>query len=111
MTIVLVRPVPGTELAENKDEAAKFRQEIVLPAFETEKKVVLDFSLVETATQSYVHALIAEAVQRDPERAFKLIEFRSCSPSVQQIVKTVFEYTLLARESAGDRVPESEGAS
>lgn len=103
--------MPGTTLAENKDEAGRLRDQELMPALAEGEKVRLDFDGIETATQSYVHALIAEAVRRYGDRAFELLEFRNCAPAVQYIVRTVFEYTLLAQADA-DRASDlpSSGA-
>lgn len=111
MKTIKISPVPGTTLAENKDDAARLRDDVVLPALAEGEGVRLDFGGIETATQSYVHALVAEAVRRYGDRAFDLLEFKHCAPGVQHIVRTVFEYTLLAQaNAAGDGVEEESDA-
>lgn len=100
MIVIKVQPVPGTTLAENKDEAKRLRQRDLLPALERKEQVVVDFEGIQTATQSFVHALIADAVQRYGDQVFSLITFRNCAPGVQHIIRTVFEYTLLAKANA-----------
>ncbi len=97
---IVVAPVPGTTLAESKDEAKKLRESKILPALEAGKSAQLDFGKVEFATQSFIHALVSEAIRRHGENAFDLLEFSNCSEEVRQIVLTVFEYTLDAAEAA-----------
>jgi STAS-like domain of unknown function (DUF4325) len=98
---ISIEPVPGTTLAESKDEARELRVEI-LAALAAGEEVELDFGKVGTATQSYVHALISEAVRRYGPKTFDLLLFRNCSEEVKQVVYTVCEYTLLAAEEARD---------
>jgi hypothetical protein len=103
---IVIEPVAGTTLAEDKDAAAELRRSVILPALDAGEPVLLDFRKIETATQSFIHALIAEAVRHHAERAFDLLEFKNCGPGVQHIVRTVFEYTLLARDTAGGAAPQ-----
>lgn len=100
MRRIRIEPVPGTTLAENKDKAAEQRDDVLLPTLASGEKVVIDFAGIDTVTQSFVHALIADAVRQHGDGAFELLEFKNCEPGVQHIVRTVFEYTLLAKESA-----------
>lgn len=97
---VRIEPVPGTALAESKDEAKRVRQDIILPALSEGSVVLLDFADVEFATQSFIHALISDAIRRYGSQAFDLLEFANCSDEVRQIVLTVFEYTLDAADAA-----------
>jgi hypothetical protein len=99
---IKVEPVPGTTLAESKDQARTLRTKRVLPALEQGRHVVLDFTDVGFATQSFVHALISEAIRRYREGVFDVMEFKGCSPEVQQTVLTVFEYTLAASDAADE---------
>lgn len=86
--LIVVEPVPGTLLAETKDEAKRIRVNELLPALERGEIVTLDFSKVGFATQSYVHALISEAIRRYGDQAFDLLRFKGCSEEVQQVVLT-----------------------
>jgi hypothetical protein len=80
--------------AENKDEARATRLARVLPAITGGDDVVLDFRNVRYATQSYIHALIGEALQKYGEKALEHIEFRKCSPPVKSVVELVVGYSL-----------------
>jgi DNA-binding transcriptional MerR regulator len=97
---VKIRPVPGTRLAENKDDARHIRENYILPALKNADAVELDFHGIEFATQSFVHALISEAVRRYGEESFDRIKFTHCTEEVKEIVLTVFEYTFAAADAA-----------
>lgn len=79
---------------EDKDLAREIRKEKVLPALERHELVILDFAGVNYATQSFVHALIGEALHRYEEAALDLLEFRNCSPQLQSLVELVVDYSL-----------------
>ncbi len=98
MTHVEILPSANTSLAENKDDARRLRVEKILPALAAHQVVELDFGSVDVATQSFVHALISEAIQRYGEEAFDLLRFANCSDEIKQVVLTVFEYTRTAGE-------------
>jgi hypothetical protein len=98
--VLVIEPVAGTALAESKDEAKKVRQSVILPALARGQRVRLDFQRVDFATQSFIHALISDAIRRYGEEAFDLLEFKNCTDEVREIVMTVFEYTLDAAEAA-----------
>lgn len=80
--------------AENKDQAKALRLSHLLPAISEGRAVVLDFAAVNYATQSFVHALIGEALQKYGEAALDLIEFRNCSEAVRSVIELVVDYSL-----------------
>lgn len=80
--------------AEDKDVARKLRVEHILPAIAENRKLVIDFSRVEVATQSFIHAMISEAIRVNGDKALDLIEFKSCTRTVKSIILTVVEYSL-----------------
>lgn len=100
MKKVKIKPVPETSMAEDKDIAGELRDTVILPALRNGERVEVDFSAVETATQSFVHALLADAIRLKGDDSFEYLSFRGCAPAVQSIIKTVFGYTLRAMESA-----------
>jgi hypothetical protein len=104
--VILIEPVPGTMLAESKDEARRFRTQKILPALERGDSVALDFALVGFATQSYVHALISEAIRRYKDDIYDRLTFRSCTKEVQEVVLTVFQYTMAAADAAAGLRPD-----
>lgn len=91
-TIVKIVGVSG--FAEDKDQARQIRTSAILPALDVNEAVVLDFDGVDYATQSFVHALIGEALQRYGEAALDRIEFRNCSEAVRSVVELVVDYSL-----------------
>jgi hypothetical protein len=91
--VIRVLSVAGS-FAEDKEVARQIRRERILPSVVAGKKIILDFSGVSVATQSFVHAMISEVLRQHRERALQLIEFKSCAPAVKSVVLTVVEYSL-----------------
>lgn len=87
-------PAGHTGFSEDKDEARELRTSRILPTLERREKVVLDFERVNYATQSYIHTLIGEALQKYGDSALDLIEFKNCSPSVRSVIELVVDYSL-----------------
>jgi hypothetical protein len=96
---IVIQPIPGTGLAESKDDARRLRETEILPSLGKGQSVELDFEKVEFATQSFIHALISDAIRRYKDDIFDRLIFVHCSDEVQQIVLTVFEYTIDASEA------------
>jgi hypothetical protein len=105
---VRIRPLPRTAIAEDKDEARKIREEIILPSLRRGERVVLDFDAVDLATQSFIHALVSDAIRRYGDQALELIDFRNCSDELKQLVLTVVEYTYIAIEAAEKKTGEPQ---
>lgn len=80
--------------AEDKDEARALRRNYIMPALRARKKVILNFSRVTSSTQSFVHALIGEPLQKIGEPVLNQIEFRSCGPQIKSLVELVVDYSL-----------------
>lgn len=91
MISIAIKDIAGT-FAENKDVARDLRRGILAPALKRRELVILDFSGVEGATQSFVHALISEAFREYGEKTLDLIQFKDCSEVVKQIITIVTEY-------------------
>jgi len=86
---------PGANgFLEDKDLARSIRQEKILPALDRGESVVLDFAKVNYATQSFVHALIGEALHKHRDAALGLLEFKNCSPQLRSLVELVVDYSL-----------------
>jgi hypothetical protein len=90
--------------AEDKDVARNIRQESILPRLAAGKNIVLNFEGVSVATQSFIHAMISEALRIHNGRALKLLEFKSCNSTVKSVVLTVIEYSL-SPQTAGQNKP------
>ena len=80
--------------AEDKEQARVLRVEKILPALARGEKLVFDFGLVRYATQSYVHALIGEALKKYGDRVLDDVEFKNCSKSVRSVIELVVDYSL-----------------
>ena len=91
-TIKLESGVEG--FAEDKDQAIALRLSKVLPALDRGDSLIFDFSEVRYATQSYVHALIGEALQKFGEPLLERVEFKGCSPQLQSLIELVVDYSL-----------------
>lgn len=92
MLTIAISEQAGT-FAENKDIAKRVRERQILPALKNrEQEIVLDFADVTGATQSFVHALISEAIRAYGDEVFNRLLFKNCSPAVQQVVNIVADY-------------------
>lgn len=79
---------------DDKDEAKRIREETIIPTLSAGDTVVLDFSKVKSSTQSFVHALVGEALQRYGEPVLERIHFKSCAPLMKGLVQLVVDYSL-----------------
>jgi len=84
-------PLVG-KFAENKDIARKIRLESILPALYANEDVFLDFTDVDSATQSFIHALISDAIRKKGIDALDRIYFKNCSETVKKIINIVVDY-------------------
>lgn len=78
--------------AENKDVARDLRIRELLPALERGDDVVLDFTGVEAATQSFVHALISETFRRYGPEVLERMSFKGCGDTVKRMIRIVSDY-------------------
>jgi anti-anti-sigma regulatory factor len=92
MTIVL-QDICGT-FAENKDQAREMREELIKPALAKKRVVILDFTGVDSSTQSFIHALISTFFQKRGEEALTLFQFKGCNKAVASLIGTVINYSL-----------------
>jgi hypothetical protein len=83
-----------SEFTDDKDEAKRIRIQIILPALEKNQRVILDFKKVKSSTQSFVHALLGEVLQRFKEPALNKMEFRNCAPLMKSLIELVVDYSL-----------------
>jgi hypothetical protein len=79
---------------EDKDLAKSLRTEKIIPALVNGETVVLDFSNVKYATQSFIHALVGEALKRFGRDALERIEFRKCSQQLKSVIELVVAYSF-----------------
>ena len=78
--------------AENKDIARSIRIEQIEPAIRSGKDVVLDFSGVDSTTQSFIHALISELYREYGERVLDIVSFKNCNQIIQKVIGIVIDY-------------------
>lgn len=81
------------EFGENKDTAKRIRIKQIMPALIDNEEVILDFAGMSGATQSFIHALIVSPMREFGDLFFEKVSFKNCSPTIQQVVKIVSEYT------------------
>lgn len=93
MKTIQLLPLVG-EFAENKDIARDIRINKILPYLENNEKVILDFSGIRSATQSFIHALISDLIRKYDTDLFDLLLFKECSPTIQEIIRIVCDYML-----------------
>ena len=91
MTTIDVFTAAG-DFAENKDVARKLRTEQLMPALERGEKVVIDFEKVSLSTQSFVHALISDALRKHGADILERISFKRCNAPVRTLIATVCDY-------------------
>jgi hypothetical protein len=103
----------STGFAENKDEARRIRISTLLPALHRHEHVTLDFAAVAYSTQSFIHALLGEVLQRFGEEVLKNIEFKNCTPQLKSIVELVVDYSFGGFQTkgndSGDLTPQIHG--
>jgi STAS-like domain of unknown function (DUF4325) len=100
--------IPGgsSGFQEDKDLAKTIRQEQLLPALAKSEDVVLDFRLVGSATQSFIHALVGGALQQYGEVILDHISFQDCSAQLRNVIELVVNYSL-----GGFAEPEAKTSS
>jgi hypothetical protein len=78
--------------AENKDVAREIRLKKLMPALENGGEATIDFAGVEGATQSFIHALISDAIRKHGPAVLDRIYFRNCNEIVKKIIGIVADY-------------------
>ena len=78
--------------AENKDTAQKIRIKNILPTLNKGGNIILDFSGIDSTTQSFTHALVSDLIRTFGSDFFNRVTFKNCNKTVQRIIKIVSEY-------------------
>jgi SepF-like predicted cell division protein (DUF552 family) len=78
--------------AANKDIAKEIRLEEIIPALEKGNEVILDFENINSATQSFIHALISDLMRQYGNDVLDKISFKSCNETIQKIITIVTDY-------------------
>ena len=76
---------------EVKYEAIKQRDKRILPALAEGKTVVLDFTEAETATHSFLVALLATPICNTGIKAYKLIKIKGANPPIRATIDFIFD--------------------
>ena len=95
MKIIKLLPKTGT-FAENKNLARDIRIKSITPVLEKNGEITLDFEGVDSATQSFIHALISELIRSFGNEIIENIYFKNCNKNVQNIINIVVEYMQAA---------------
>ena len=78
--------------AENKDIARAIRINEIIPILEKNEKVVLNFENIDSATQSFIHALISDLIRKKGITVLDSLYFKKCNPTIQKLIQIVTEY-------------------
>lgn len=78
--------------AENKDTAKKLRVKYLLPSLTKKEDIILDFTGIDSMTQSFTHALISDLIRNFGNDFFNKVSFKNCNPTVKRVIKIVAEY-------------------
>ncbi len=88
-----IRLFPQTgSFAENKDVAREIRIEKIIPLLQKKEEITLDFTNIESATQSFIHALISDLIRIYGIEVLDRIHFKNCSEIVKTIITIVTDY-------------------
>ena len=91
MSIVTIYELAGS-FAENKDVARDIRLQKIIPILNKGKEIIIDFEGVDSATQSFVHALISDLFRLYGNDILDRIQFKSCNETVRGIISIVVGY-------------------
>ena len=82
------------DFEENVEEAARIRESVVLPSLAKEELLVLDFSGVRAATQSFVHALMYR-VFRDGKNLETCLTVSCADRATEEAIRAVAAYAAV----------------
>jgi hypothetical protein len=91
MTVIKIKNHTG-DFAEDKDVARELRLTQIMPSLQKGEEITLDFSAVELTTQSFIHALISEAIRIYGIDVVDLLLFKGCNRTVRTIINVVVDY-------------------
>jgi len=91
MIKIKLLPIVGS-FAENKDLAREVRLKKIIPALEDKQKISLDFGGIDSATQSFIHALISDLIRNYGIEILDRIYFKNCNETIKKIINIVIDY-------------------
>ena len=80
------------DFGENKDLAKSLREDTLLPTLAKNDAITFDFAGVSGVTQSFIHALISEAMRKFPDRFYDNVFFKNTDDDIQEIISIVYRY-------------------
>lgn len=92
MKTINVAAVTGS-FAEDKDAARELRTKQLVPALKKGERVSVDFRGVDLATQSFVHALISDAIRSLGPDVLDRVTFAHCKGEIRSLISIVAEYS------------------
>jgi hypothetical protein len=93
MKKISILPITGP-FAENKDLSRELRVNKIIPYLKENKKIDIDFNGVENTTQSFIHALLSEAIRYKGENFADYVSFSNCNDKIMTIIEIVYQYTM-----------------
>jgi hypothetical protein len=91
--IVLISEYCG-QFAENKDAAKEIRENYLIPAVLNKSEITIDFSEIDSSTQSFIHALISDIIQSEGVDSLQYLCFKNCNEAVKSLITTVVNYSM-----------------
>lgn len=93
MHLIKISEVAG-KFAENKDVAKELREKFLYKWIDAKDLIILDFKSVDSSTQSFIHALISDILQKNGENVLEYFEFKNCNKALKSLISTVINYSL-----------------
>lgn len=95
--------------AENKNTARKLKTDIIMPTLKKEEEITLNFTGVRSSTQSFIHALISDALRKYGIDILDKINFKGCNKTIKTLIRIVSEYMQDALEIEGSKEVQLKG--
>lgn len=78
--------------AENKDVAREVRIKEIIPSLKNHSVIIIDFDKVDSATQSFIHALISDVIRKEGYEVIDRLNFKNCNDTIKKIITIVVDY-------------------
>lgn len=91
--VINISQVAG-KFAENKDVAKELREQFLYKWVDSKSQIILNFKNVDSSTQSFIHAMISDILQKNGEEALEFFEFKNCNKALKSLISTVINYSL-----------------
>ncbi len=77
--------------AEDKEAAIRFRNERIFPALDNGKKILIDFTGVESSPHSFLSALLSSPIKSLGIKAYKVIKVINATPDIRETVDFILD--------------------